>query len=111
MADAGTGSKPRRRWSARDKALIVAELRAPGVTVNDVARRHAMSSALLYQWRKRFADGPRSALPRFAEVIVDTGAPRDAAVEIETAGLRVRVPVAVRTEMLVAILGVLRREP
>jgi transposase-like protein len=34
-----------------EKAAIVAELRAPGVTVDDVARRHAMSSALLSRWR------------------------------------------------------------
>ena len=94
-----------------EKAAIVAELRAPGVTVSDVARRHAMSSALLYQWRRRFADGPRSGLPRFAEVIVDTGAPRDAAIEIETSALRLRVPIAAHTDMLLAILGVLRREP
>lgn len=111
MSDEGTGSRPRRRWSALEKAAIVAELRAPGVTVDDVARRHAMSSALLYQWRKRFADGPRSGLPRFAEVIVDGGAARDAAIEIETPSLRLRVPVAARTDTLVAILGVLRREP
>jgi hypothetical protein len=48
-------------------------------------------SALLYRWRKRFADGPRSGFPALAEVSVDTGAPRDAAVEIETAGLWPRV--------------------
>jgi len=50
-------------------------------------------------------------LPRFAEVIVDSGAARDAAIEIETPSLRLRVPVAARTDTLVAILGVLRREP
>jgi hypothetical protein len=41
-------------------------------------------------------------------VIADVVAPRDAAIEIEVSGLRVRVPVATRADTLVAILGVLR---
>jgi hypothetical protein len=41
-------------------------------------------------------------------VIADVVAPRDVAIEIEASGLRVRVPVATRTDTLVAILGVLR---
>jgi hypothetical protein len=44
-----------------------------------------------------------------AEVIADVVAPRDAAIEIEAPGLRVRVPIATRAETLVAIFGVLRR--
>jgi hypothetical protein len=41
-------------------------------------------------------------------VIADVIGPRDAVIEIEAPGLRVRVPVATRAETLVAILGVLR---
>ena len=34
-----TGLGRRRRWSAEDKAQIVAEAMAPGATVSEVARR------------------------------------------------------------------------
>ncbi len=34
-----TGPGRRRRWSAEDKARIVAEAMAPGATVSEVARR------------------------------------------------------------------------
>ena len=57
---------------APDPALSIGFLEGAGTTLT------------LYQWRKRFADGPRSGLPRFAEVIVDSGAARDAAIEIES---------------------------
>ena len=88
MADGSTGGRTRRRWS--------------------VARRHAIAPSLLHRWRSDATDERRPALPRFAEVIADVVAPRDAAIEIEAPGLRVRVPVATRAETLVAILGVLR---
>ena len=73
-----------------------------------VARRHAIAPSLLHRWRSDATDERRPALPRFAEVIADVVAPRDVAIEIEASGLRVRVPVATRTDTLVAILGVLR---
>ena len=41
-------------------------------------------------------------------MIADIAVLRDAAIEIETPDLRLRVPVATRAETLVAILGMLR---
>ena len=108
MADRGTGGRTRRRRSVARKAAILAELGEPGATLSVVARRHAIAPSLLHRWRSNATDERRPALPRFAEVIADVVAPRDAAIEIEVSGLRVRVPVATRAETLVAILGVLR---
>jgi transposase-like protein len=108
MADRGTGGRTRRRWSVARKAALLAELGEPGATLSVVARWHAIAPSLLHRWRSDATDERRPALPRFAEVIADVVAPRDAAIEIEAPGLRVRVPVATRAETLVAILGVLR---
>ena len=41
-------------------------------------------------------------------MIAGIAVPRDAAIEIETPDLRLRVPLATRAETLVAILGMLR---
>ena len=108
MADGSTDGRTRRRWSVARKAAIVAELGEPGATLSVVARRHAIAPSLLHRWRSDATDERRPALPRFAEVIADVIGPRDAVIEIEAPGLRVRVPVATRAETLVAILGVLR---
>jgi transposase len=108
MADRGTGGRTRRRWSVARKAAILAELSEPGATLSVVARRHAIAPSLLHRWRSNATAERRPTPPRFAEVIADVVAPRDAAIEIEAPGLRVRVPVTTRTDTLVAILGVLR---
>jgi transposase len=108
MADQSTRGRTRRRWSTARKAAIVAELREPGATLSAVVRRHGLSPGLLYRWRSISLDDQRPSVPRFAEVIADIAVLRDAAIEIETPDLRLRVPVATRAETLVAILGVLR---
>ena len=48
-----------RRWSAEEKRSICRETRAPGVSVAQVARRHALNANLIFKWRKdrRFAPG------------------------------------------------------
>ena len=108
MADGSTSGRIRRRWSVARKAAIVAELGEPGATLSIVARRHEIAPSVLHRWRSNSTDKRRPAIARFAEVITDVVAPRDAAIEIEAPGLRVRVPVATRADTLVAILGVLR---
>jgi transposase len=43
----------RRRWRAEDKYRIVQETLAPGAVVVAVARRHGISTGLLYTWRRQ----------------------------------------------------------
>jgi transposase len=44
----------RRIWSQSEKLLIVSEAVAPGASICAVARRHNLSSSLLYRWIKSF---------------------------------------------------------
>ena len=46
-----------RRWSAEEKRSICQETRASGVSVAQVARRHALNANLIFKWLKdgRFA--------------------------------------------------------
>jgi transposase-like protein len=50
-----TGAERRRKWSAEEKAEIVAESLAEGAVVSDVARRHGLSPQQLFGWRARMA--------------------------------------------------------
>jgi transposase len=47
-----TGTGRRRRWSSEDKARIVVESLAVGVSVSEVARRHGLSPQQLFAWRR-----------------------------------------------------------
>ena len=51
-----TGAGRRRRWSAEDKARIVAEIAMSGASVCAVARRHGLSPQQLFGWRRRQRD-------------------------------------------------------
>ena len=41
----------RRKWTAEEKAALIAEVEAEGGKVAVVARRHGVSESLLYNWR------------------------------------------------------------
>ena len=47
-----TGAGRRRNWPADEKAAIVAESYASGKTVCGVARRHGLTPAQLFTWRR-----------------------------------------------------------
>ena len=47
-----TGAGRRRTWPTDEKAAIVAESYAPGKTVCGVARRHGLTPAQLFTWRR-----------------------------------------------------------
>jgi transposase len=53
-----TGVERRRRWRPEDKLRIVAEAEAerPGACFAEVARRHDVSRALLWAWRRQSRD-------------------------------------------------------
>ena len=51
------GPTGRQRRSDAEKARIVAESLAPGVTVADVARRHGTTRWQVYDWRRRAREG------------------------------------------------------
>ena len=47
-----SGPERRRRWSEEQRVQILAEAFSPGACVADVARRHDVSTALIYSWRR-----------------------------------------------------------
>ena len=55
--DVRVGVERRRRWGREDKLRIVQESLAPNVVVTEVARRHEVSTGLLYTWRKQALAG------------------------------------------------------
>jgi transposase-like protein len=58
-----TGPGRRRRWSAEDKARIIAETLVPGARVSEVARRWQLSSQQVFGWRCR-GTGRRKRKPK-----------------------------------------------
>ena len=82
-----TGPERRRRWSDEEKCRIVREAQEPGVRYADVARRHDLSAAQLYQWRVAMREGrlidPCGGSIGFLEVTdatLDVAAPGEAPV-------------------------------
>jgi transposase len=73
-----TGVGRRRRWTAEQKASVVAESFAPGAVVSAVARRHEISPQHLFQWRKAARLGrlvlPIDDEPLFAAVLLEQAA-------------------------------------
>jgi len=49
-----SGTPRRRRWSAAEKAAIVAESQAPGVQTSEIALRYGLHRNQLYDWRREF---------------------------------------------------------
>ena len=124
-----TGPGRRRRWSAEDKARIVAEAMAPGAVVSEVARRWQLSSQQVFGWRREAragllalpADGPVAGLPvpDFVPILaepavsaaVSASAPEAAcvpAVEVEIAGAVVRVRPGMDEALLRSVLRAVR---
>ena len=64
-----TSVQRRRRWSAEEKAAIVQETYAPGLSVSLVARRHGIAPNRLFRWRRLCAEGALSAVGAGEEVV------------------------------------------
>jgi transposase len=82
-----TGAGRRRSWSSEEKASIVAESLTGRESVSAVARRHGLTPAQLFGWRRQCGSVPTSERLRFASVVVGASA-----IEIELGGATIRVP-------------------
>ena len=127
-----TGPARRRRWSAAEKARIVAETLEPGVSASDVARRWQVSSQQVFTWRREARAGllalPAEAaagsqagfVPIVAEAAPEPGnggglAPERLAepssgprIEISLAGAVIRVASGTDCALLAEVLRALR---
>ena len=58
-----TGPERRRRWSDDERLRILTEAFSPGACVSEVARRHDVSTALIYGWRRKLRRELSAAAP------------------------------------------------
>ena len=102
-----TGPGRRRRWSADEKARIVAETLAPGARVSEVARRWQICSQQVFGWRRAMRQDLPSvpvaptppATPSFVPIVseaiptamVQRAASTAPGIEVKLAGAVVRV--------------------
>jgi transposase len=129
-----TGERRRRRWTAEEKAQIVAESFEEGANISEVARRHSVSRGLLTVWRHKCMTAANIEAPHFVPVRVDNGSgsetsvdpehfpPRHTAlleraaptamargvIEVELNGARIRVEPGADSETLSTVLIALR---
>ena len=126
-----TGRQRRRRWTAEEKARIVAESLEANANISDVARRHGVARGLLTAWRRQLSSDGISQEQGFAAVKIDTvasasnEAPRYSAepaavakalaavrgrgrIEIDIAGARIRVENGVDQVTLSMVLAAVR---
>jgi transposase len=89
--EGSTGAGRRRRWTAEEKAWIVAESRAPATTASAVARRYGLHTSQLFTWRqqlhRRAAAAETNDKPAFVPVLLaeDSTVPAEAAGRMEIA--------------------------
>jgi transposase len=108
-----TGAPRRRRWSAAEKAAIVAESLAPGAVASTVALRHGLHRNQLYMWRREVRSGALakagSALPDFVPIVPENRAAwRSGVIEIEIGGAVLRADAGVELAFLGRIVRLLK---
>jgi transposase len=119
-----TGAGRRRRWTAEQKARIVAESCQRGETASGVARRHGLTPQQLFAWRRDARRRGEQAASRgsieFAPVVLEAGEPRGdgltssgpcgrlPVIEIVIGGATVRVPVGTDGATLQMVLRAVR---
>ena len=117
--EVSTGGGRRRRWTAEQKAWIVAESRAPATTAAAVARRYGLHTSQLVTWRqqlhRRAASPAALGEPAFVPVLLaaDGPAPAEAVgrIEIVLGPAVVRVGADVDAAALRRVLKVVRGLP
>ena len=108
-----TGAPRRRRWSAAEKAAIVAESLAPGAVASTVALRHGLHRNQLYTWRGALRSGTLAnagaSLPDFVPIVAESRAvSRTAVIEIEIGGAVLRAGTGVDLAFLGRIVRLLK---
>lgn len=119
-----TGPGRRRRWSADDKARVVAETLAAGAKVSEVARRWQVCPQQVFGWRREMRAGQAktagvamvSAAPAFVPIVTDPARPEEAAskvpasppIEIELGDAVVRVVPGLDSTVLTSVLRAVR---
>ena len=105
-----TGVARRRRWSAEEKARIVAESYAPGASGTSVALRYGLHRNQLFAWRRQFrgvGGGNATPLPQFVPVAL-AGEGVAAGIELSCAGVTIRVGAGFASGDLRRVLAVVR---
>jgi transposase len=108
-----TGVPRRRRWSAAEKAAIVAESFAPGAVASTVALRHGLHRNQLYMWRREVRSGALAnrgiAVPDFVPIVPESrAASGTGAIEIEIGGAVLRAGTSVDLAFLGKIVRLLK---
>jgi transposase len=111
-----TGVGHRRRWTAEEKARIVAESLDPATTSSAVARRYGLHASQLFTWRQQLQRSASSAAavggPAFVPVLAmaDDPAPAEPVGQMEIAlgSVVVRIGADVDAAALRRVLEVVR---
>ena len=117
-----TGGDGRRRWTVDEKARIVAETLDPGAVVSVIARRHGLTPQQLFAWRRearRRTVPSADLLPGFVPAVVELPEPpaatrsrkraAAAAIELEIAGVTMRVGHGARASTVAAVIRALKK--
>lgn len=118
-----TGAGGRRRWTAEEKVRIVSETLEPGAVVSVIARHHGLSPQQLFGWRRAMRTPGMPALdvaPKFVPAVLEPepaqqqrrrSAPGVAAIELEIAGVTVRIGDGARPRTIAAVIRALKGAP
>ena len=114
-----SGPERRRRWSDEERLRILTEAFSPRAKVAEVARRHDVSTALIYTWRRKHrearaeAASPELPTAGFAEAVmiesdVAAASPSPAMVIELARGMRVSIFATATSAVVTAALKALR---
>ncbi|WVX48044.1 hypothetical protein ROLI_011220 [Roseobacter fucihabitans] len=114
------GPSGKRNWSDAFKGRVVAETLVPGVTVDEVARRHNLRPNHLSSWRRLAKDGAPLTLDlagaAFAPVVLEpkmtlSESTLDHAVEIIHGAVTIRLDAATQPDRIAEIARALSATP